>query len=83
MSRYLPVCDGVLSLSPLAKQYIQCTGGAGWISVDATYLPGQFNLSMVDPFVCSQAFGAGFSCVGVVLLAAKGVQLVLRAIRGF
>ncbi len=80
MSRYLPVCDGVIT--PVAS-WVQCTGGAGWISVDATYLPGQFDLTMLDPAACSAAYAAGFVLVGGVLLVARAVRFLLEAIRVF
>lgn len=79
MARYLPVCDGVLSSAGAGQ--IRCSGGSGWISVDATYLPGQFNISMLDASLCSEYFAVGFISVGGVLLVAKAASLVLGAFR--
>jgi hypothetical protein len=77
MSRYLPVCDGVISIS---SSFVQCTGGLGWQSIDATYLPGQFDISMLDAVVLSQYFAAGFFMCASVLAVCFGVGMILKSI---
>jgi len=80
MSRFLPVCDGVLTSQGAT---LQCTGGAGWISVDATYMPGQFDINQLDKGVCASSFASGFIMIASILLVARLVSVVLKAIRVF
>lgn len=79
MARYLPVCDGVLTNRGAGG--LSCTGGAGWVSVDASYFPGQFSPSQIDPAICAQNFSIGFGLVGGVILLSRGFSIILEFIR--
>lgn len=77
--RYVPLCDGVLvdSGSPLAPT---CSGT--WLlSIDASGIPGAFDIAVLDPVVLGGFFGAGFLAVGTVLVMAIPAIAVLRSIR--
>lgn len=77
--RYVPICDGLLvdSGSPLAPT---CSGT--WrLNIDASGIPGAFDISVLDPASLASAFGAGFLLVGTVLVVAIPARLIVEQIR--
>lgn len=78
MAKYLPVCDGIIQS---VSNTVSCTGGPGWFFVDATYLPGQFDISMIDVSLAGQYMATGFFIAAVPLLTGKAVELILRAMK--
>ncbi|UZR30725.1 hypothetical protein [Methylococcus mesophilus] len=78
--RYVPICDGLLvdtggPVSPTCA-------GTWLLNIDASGIPGAFDISTLDPIACLSAFSSGFVIVGSVLLVGLAVAMVLDAIRG-
>jgi len=77
--RYVPLCDGVIN--DLGNGTISCTGT--WLtSIDASSIPGAFDISMLDATVVMNYFGAGFGIVGMCAVLGIAVGIVLDTIKG-
>ena len=77
MSRYVPVCDGTLTVNGSS---IECTGT--WLtSVDASSIPGAFDIHALSPSLAAEYFGVGFGLVGTVAVIALGIGIVLKFLR--
>lgn len=76
--RYVPICDGELASSGTLGP--KCLGQ--WLlNIDASGIPGAFDISVLDPASLASAFGAGFLLVGTVLIVAIPARLIVDQIR--
>jgi len=77
--RYVPLCDG--TLTDLGNGTVSCSGT--WLTtIDASPIPGAFDLSLLDPALVMNYFGAGFGIVGACALLGICVGAILHMIRG-
>jgi hypothetical protein len=79
MARYIPICDGVLTIN---GQAAECVGT--WLTnVDASVIPGAFDVGVLDPVLIMNYFGAGFGIVGACAVLGICVGVILRFIRSY
>lgn len=72
--RYVPICDGELVSSGAVAP--KCSGQ--WLlNIDASGIPGAFDISLLDPVAVANAIGSGFLLVAPCLLLIVGGRMVL------
>ena len=77
MSRYLPVCNGTLTVNGSS---IECTGT--WLTtVDASSIPGAFDINTLSPSLAAEYFGVGFGLVGTICVIAIGVGVIVKFLK--
>jgi hypothetical protein len=71
----IPTCNSGLLVQP--DNSVICNQ---WQMIDAATLPSSFDISMLDPAIIANAFGAGFIFVGSVWLIGWSVRVILNLI---
>lgn len=71
------ICNGATSVN-LIDSTSTCTS---WEWVDASGIPGVFDLTTLDPVILANAFGSGFVLFGSVWLMGWSVRVILTFIK--
>lgn len=78
MSRWIAICDGSITVD--GSGLLHCSGT--WINIDASSIPGAFDVNLLSPVTALSYFGAGFGVVASVAVTAIGAGILLSFLRG-